>query len=88
MTTNSSSGWTLNGKTGFYNSSIVYCQLLSEYVISCACVLSCYAGAFCFVCFGTSCPEEWSFHQYIVILILTLSIFSVTLVLALGENKC
>ena len=42
-TTNSSSGWTLNGKTGFYNSSIVYCQLLSEYVISCACVPLCYS---------------------------------------------
>lgn len=44
-TTNSSSGWTLNGKTGFYNSSIVYCQLLSEYVISCACVPLCYEEA-------------------------------------------
>lgn len=43
-TTNSSSGWTLNGKTGFYNSSIVYCQLLSEYVISCACVPLCYGN--------------------------------------------
>ena len=53
-TTNSSSGWTLNGKTGFYNSSIVYCQLLSEYVISCACVPLCYTGAFCFGCFGTN----------------------------------
>ena len=34
-------------------------QYLNEFVVSCACVSSCHAGAFYFHYFGTSCPEVW-----------------------------
>lgn len=40
-TTNSSSGWTLNGKTGFYNSSIVYAKWENFYKVIKRAMIAC-----------------------------------------------